>query len=74
MKGLLRGALLLGVGAAIGATAVVWLMSDSGKKVRGEVRDIVNDAVDKMKECREELKQRVEEALRTDETEPAPEA
>ena len=53
---------------------MVWLMSDSGKKVRGEVRDIVNDAVDKMKECREELKQRVEEALRTDETEPAPEA
>jgi gas vesicle protein len=74
MKDVMKGMLLFGVGAAVGATCVAWLMSDSGKKVRGEVRDLVSDALDKMKDCRDELKKQVEDALRAADTETAAEA
>lgn len=38
----------------------MWLMSDSGKKVRGEMRDLAEQAKGKLQECGAQLKQEME--------------
>ncbi len=68
-----KGALLFTAGAAIGAAGAMWLMSDSGKEVRGELRDIASQAKDKLRECCEKVKQEVEAAAQVaDEPEQQP--
>lgn len=59
---LIKGALLFTAGAAVGAAGAMWLMSDSGKEVRGELRDLAEQAKDKIHECCEKVKQEVEAA------------
>lgn len=36
---LIKGALVFVAGAAVGAAGAMWLMSDSGKEVRDELRE-----------------------------------
>lgn len=70
---LIKGALLFTAGAAIGAAGAMWLMSDSGKEVRGELRGIASQAKDKLRECCEKVKQEVEAAAQVaDEPEQQP--
>ena len=57
---LIKGALLFTAGAAVGAAGAMWLMSDSGKQVRGELRDLASQAKDKIQECYEQVKQEME--------------
>lgn len=59
---LIKGALLLTTGAAIGAAGAMWLMSDNGKKAREELKDLASQAQDKLRECCEKVKQEVENA------------
>ena len=42
----------------------MWLMSDSGKEVRGELRNLASLAKDKVQECCEKMKQEVEAATK----------
>ena len=58
---LVKSALLFTAGAAVGAAGAMWLMSDSGKKMRGEVRGFAEQAKDKLQECSVQLKQEMEE-------------
>ena len=48
---LIRGAVLFTAGVAVGAAGAMWLMSDSGKEVRGELRNLASQAKDKVQEC-----------------------
>jgi len=57
---LIKGALLFTAGAAVGAAGAMWLMSDSGKEVRDELRDLASQAKDKIHECCEKVKQETE--------------
>jgi gas vesicle protein len=57
---LIKGALLFTAGAAVGAAGAMWLMSDSGKQVRGELRNLASQAKDKIQECYEQVKQEME--------------
>jgi len=57
---LIKGALLFTAGAAVGAAGAMWLMSDSGKQVRGELRDLASQAKDKIQECYDQVKQEME--------------
>ena len=57
---LIKGAMLFTAGAAVGAAAAMWLMSDSGKQVRGDLRDLASQAKDKIQECCEKVKQEME--------------
>lgn len=59
---LIKDVLLLSAGAAVGAAGVLWLMSDSGKEVRGELRNLATQATDKIQACCEQVKQQMEEA------------
>lgn len=38
----------------------MWLMSDSGKEVRGELKDLASQAKDKIQECCEKVKKEME--------------
>ena len=67
---LIKGALLFTAGAAVGAGAML-LMSDSGKQVREELRNLASQAKDKFQECCEKMKQEVESQNQTAENEPA---
>lgn len=62
---LMKDALLLAAGAAIGAAGAMWLMSESGKEARGELLDLAKQAKDKLNECREELRQAAEKMEET---------
>jgi len=68
------GALLFVAGAAVGAAAAMWLMSDSAKELRGELRDLASQAKDKMQAYCDEMKQRVAEIQTAVTEEPAAEA
>ena len=59
---LIKSALLFTTGAAVGAAGAMWLMSDSGKKVREELKDLASQAQDKLHECCEKVKQEVANA------------
>lgn len=59
---LIKGALLFTAGAAVGAAGAIWLMSDSGKEMRGELRDLAEQALDKVHDCCEKVKQEMEAA------------
>lgn len=61
---LIRGAVLFTAGVAVGAAGAMWLMSDSGKEVRGELRNFASQAKDKVQECCEKMKQEVEAATK----------
>lgn len=74
---LIKGALLFTAGAAVGAAGAMWLMSDSGKEVRGELRDLTSQAKDKIQACCEKVKQEMEAAAQEaeqSEQQPAAEA
>lgn len=74
---LIKGALLFTAGAAVGAAGAMWLMSDSGKEVRGELRDLAEQAKDKIQACCEKVKQEMEAAAQEaeqSEQQPAAEA
>lgn len=57
---MIKGALLFAAGAAVGAAGAMWLMSDAGKEVRGELRNLASQAKDKMHECYEQVKEEME--------------
>ena len=61
---LIRAAVLFTAGVAVGAAGAMWLMSDSGKEVRGELRNLASQAKDKVQECCEKMKQEVEAATK----------
>ena len=56
--------MLFTAGVAVGAAGAMWLMSDSGKEVRGELRNLASQAKDKVQECCEKMKQEVEAATK----------
>ena len=70
---LIKGALLFAAGAAVGAAGAMWLMSESGKEVRGELRDFAMQAKDKIQECCDQIKQEVEAVTKPAAEEPAAE-
>ena len=57
---LIKGALLFTAGAAVGAAGAMWLMSDSGKEMRGELRNLAERAQTKIQECCEQVKKEME--------------
>lgn len=57
---LIKGALLFTAGAAVGVAGAMWLMSDSGKEVRGELKDLASQAKDKIQECCDKVKKEME--------------
>jgi hypothetical protein len=57
---LFRTAFVFAAGAAVGA-GVMWLLSDSGKEKREELRDLAMQAKGKIKERCDQLKQEMEE-------------
>ena len=71
---LIRGAVLFTAGVAVGAAGAMWLMSDSGKEVRGELRNLASQAKDKVQECCEQIKEEVEAVTKHSAEEPAAEA
>ena len=71
---LIKSALLFTAGAAVGAAGAMWLMSDSGKEMRGQLRDLASQAKDKMHECWDKVRQEMEAAIQEAEEQPAPEA
>ena len=48
---LIKGALVFGAGAAVGAAGAMWLMSDSGKEAREKLRDLAKQTKEKINEC-----------------------
>ena len=61
---LIKDALVFTAGAAVGA-GVIWLMSDSGEKMRGELRDLAMQAKDKMQEYCNQMKQECQQEKET---------
>ena len=59
---MVKGMFLLAAGAAAGAACAVWLMSDSGKKVREELQGYAEQAKAKMQDYCEKIKQEIETA------------
>ena len=59
---MVKGMLLVAAGAAAGAACTAWLMSDSGKKVREELKDYAEQAKNKVQEYCEKVKQEIEAA------------
>lgn len=57
---LIRGVVLFTAGAAVGAAGAMWLMSDSGKEMRGELQNLAEQAKGKFQECCEKAKQEME--------------
>lgn len=60
LEKLIKGALLFTAGAAVGAAGAMWLMSDSGKEMREDLRDLASQAKDKLHACCEKMKEEVE--------------
>ena len=58
---LLRSTFTFAAGAALGAVGALWLMSDSGKEARGELRDLASKAKKNLDDCYSQLKQQMEE-------------
>jgi len=54
------GALAFAAGAVVGAAGAMWLMSESGQQVRDELRDLANQAKDKMQAYCDQIKQETE--------------
>ncbi len=71
---MIKGALLFAAGAAVGAAGAMWLMSESGKELREELRDLATQAKDKVQECCEQIKEEVESVTKPAAEEPAAEA
>lgn len=71
---MIKGALLFAAGAAVGAAGAMWLMSESGKELREELRDLATQAKDKVQECCEQIKEEVESVTKPSAEEPAAEA
>ncbi len=71
---LIKNALLFTAGAAVGAAGLLWLMSDSGKEVRGELHDLAEQAKDKIHDCCEQVKQEMDAAKHAAEEKKAAEA
>ena len=65
---LVKGVLLFTAGAAVGAAGAMWLMSDSGKETREELRKLASQAKDKIQQYCDQVKQEMEAE------QPAPEA
>lgn len=61
MDKLMKDVLLFTAGAAVGVAGAMWLMSDSGKEMRGELRDLAAQAKDKLRACCEQAKQEMED-------------
>lgn len=59
---LVKGTLFFAAGAAVGAACTAWLMSESGKKVREELKDYAEQAKEKMQEYCEKIKKEIETA------------
>ena len=59
-KILKAGALAFAAGAVVGAAGAMWLMSESGQQVRDELRDLANQAKDKMQAYCDQIKQEVD--------------
>ena len=57
---LIKDSLLLTAGAAIGAAGAMWLMSEAGKPMRGELVELAKQAKEKFRECQEKLKEEME--------------
>ena len=57
---LFKGAFIFAAGAAAGAVAAMWLMSDKGEEMRNELRDIASQAKTKMQDCYEQVKHEME--------------
>jgi gas vesicle protein len=57
---LIKSALLFTAGAAVGAAGAMWLMSDSGKEVRGKLNSLAEQTKEKIQECCEKVKQEME--------------
>lgn len=70
---LIKGALLVSVGAAAGVIGAMWLMSDSGKETRENLSDLASQAKEKIHQCCEKVKEEMEKAANEAEAEPAPE-
>ena len=71
---MIKGALLFAAGAAVGAAGAMWLMSESGKELREELRDLATQAKDKVQECCEQSKEEGESVTKPSAEEPAAEA
>lgn len=56
---LIKGSLVFAAGAAVGA-GMLWLMSEDGKETREKLRDIAEQAKQKMEECYEQVKKETE--------------
>ena len=59
---LIKGALVFGAGAAVGA-GVLWLMSDSGKETRAQLQDLADKAKDKVHDYYEQVKEQVKQEM-----------
>lgn len=70
---IMKGALLFTAGAAVGIAGAMWLMSDSGKQTREELRDLAAQAQDKFQECCDKVKKEVEAYVKTSAEQPAEE-
>ncbi len=71
---LMKGALMFTAGVAVGVAGAMWLMSDSGKEMREELRDLASQAKDKIQECCEHAKQDIKAAGQAADEQPAGEA
>ena len=71
---LIKGALLLSAGAAVGAVGAMWLMSDSGKEMRENLSDLASQAKEKARQCYGKMKEEMEKAGKDAQEEPAAEA
>lgn len=56
---LMKGALLFTAGAAVGAAAALWLMSEHGKPFRDDINNLAGQAKDKLRECCDKVKQQI---------------
>ncbi|MBR4432545.1 MAG: YtxH domain-containing protein [Paludibacteraceae bacterium] len=65
---LIRSTFAFAAGAAVGAAGAMWLMSDSGKETREELRKLASQAKDKIQQYCDQVKQEMEAE------QPAPEA
>ena len=65
---LIRSTFAFAAGAAVGAVGAMWLMSDSGKETREELRKLASQAKDKIQQYCDQVKQEMEAE------QPAPEA
>ena len=71
---LIKDALLFTAGAAVGVAGAMWLMSDSGKQMRSELRDLASQATDKIHDFCEQAKQEMEAARKAAQEQSAEEA